>query len=205
MAENKAEVQTFERKSSRRRWVEVAQSVPAVIGKTGLGWGVGFRHFAKGAEPIKEEGDKRSPAGVFSLGPTFGFSQIPQPGHIVLEKDKHICVDDLGSSSYGRIVSRVKAGEKASGEKMSAIPEYRRGAVVSYPANRKVRGGSCIFIHVVSESGEPTSGCVALAEPEVARLQAWVRPGRTAIAIVSEETRTRFGRCLPGAGVSKAP
>lgn len=191
-----ATLSVFER-APAALWRRVSGPEPAVVGEKGIAWGLGFREFALPGEPVKEEGDKRTPAGVYPLAETFGFEPFQAPGHMTLMPDQHFCVDDLRSEHYGRIVPRTVAGSDTSGERMSEIAVYRRGIVVAYPADSAQRSGSCIFVHVWSSASEGTSGCVALAEDSVARLQEWRAGGDAVIAILPEAAAARLKGCLP--------
>lgn len=197
MASVKASMQTFARKSPAASWERRSEPEPAVVGAAGIGWGQTFASFAKKDEPIKREGDKRTPAGVFRLGPTFGFTAEKITGHVQLQPGKSFCVDDPGSSRYGQIVARSAARDAKSGEDMATFPLYKRGIVVNYPALRGAKAGSCIFVHVWSGESVGTASCVALPEARVADLQTWIGTGFTAIAIVSERAAERFKGCLP--------
>ena len=192
-----ATLATYERESPSAPWTLLAPSEPAVVGSKGLAWGWTFQGLAKGGEPLKVEGDKRTPAGIFALGPTFGFSPSAAPGHLTLEKGKHICVDDARSPHYSRIVSREAAGQGTSGEEMASIGVYEKGIVVDYPTDREARAGSCIFVHIWQGEGQGTSGCVAAPQGKIAALQELAAAGAVAIAIVPEPARKRFGHCLP--------
>jgi len=197
MGEVKASVSSYARRKSGGRWVKRSGPVPAVVGRTGLGWGIGFRDLAREGEPVKVEGDKRAPAGIYRLGATFGFNREDRAGYVRLKKDRHYCVDDLRATSYGSILPRSKVSEGVSGEDMRSFPLYRRGIFVEYPADRELKGGSCIFIHVAHEDGRGTVGCVAMAERAVEELQDWVSAGKAAIAILPATARERFTGCLP--------
>src|SRR5512147_1554871 len=52
----------FERDDARGRWRQVGTAVPVVVGRTGIAWD-GQLGFARAGEPVKREGDGRSPAG----------------------------------------------------------------------------------------------------------------------------------------------
>ncbi len=192
-----ASLRMFERETSAASWRAKSDSEPAVVGLKGLAWGFAFRAAAEDGEPVKVEGDKRAPAGFYRLGPSFGFEPAARPNHIRLETDAHYCVDDVRSPHYSRIVSREVAGPGTSGEKMREIPLYRRGIVVDYPTDREAKAGSCIFVHVWRGEGQGTTGCVALPEPSVARLQNWSRNGDAVIALLPEAALGRFESCLP--------
>lgn len=177
-------------------WKVVGERLPATVGRNGLGWGHTFRHLAGRAEPIKQEGDKRAPAGIFKLGRPFGLLGDNLSGYMQLGGGQHFCVDDVASKKYSEIVPMEMVAEGTSGERMWEISLYRRGIVVDYPTNRAAKSGSCIFVHVWETPQTPTSGCVATSEVTVARLQEWVSEasGGAWIAIVPRSARDRLER-----------
>jgi L,D-peptidoglycan transpeptidase YkuD (ErfK/YbiS/YcfS/YnhG family) len=191
-----ATLETFKRNAPGESWRRVTGPENAVVGESGLGWGLTFRDFARGGESLKVEGDGRSPAGIFAIGAPFGFAASSLPSYLKLEDGVQICVDDPASPFYSRIVPRAEA-KGASGEDMPAIPLYRRGIVVDYPTSGAERGGSCIFLHVWQGEGVGTSGCVAAPEPTIAHLQDWTPGGTAVIAILPESAKDRFAACLP--------
>jgi len=194
-----ATITTYERKSPTGDWSKVGEPARAKVGRAGLGWGHPYRDLAKPGEPIKREGDKRAPAGVFSLSRPFGFGSSNLLGYMQLEKGQHVCVDDAASDHYSRIVNSQTAGAETSGERMWAIDLYRKGILVDYPTSRTAKAGSCIFVHVWSGPDKPTVGCVAASEPTVKRLQKWVNDpdAKAVIAIVPVKAQDRF-LGLPG-------
>ena len=203
MSATKAEMRTYERASPAAHWGLKTGAEPAVIGARGIGWGTKFVHMQRGDEPIKQEGDKRSPAGIYRFGATFGFEAAKRAGHMQLEPGKQFCVDDLRSPHYGRIVKKSVAGEGVSGEDMATFPQFKHGIVVDYPPRRDKKAGSCIFLHVWQGAGVGTAGCVALPEERVSFLQSWAASRNTVIAILEQEAIARFDGCVPDpAGVS---
>ncbi len=189
--------ETFVRSAHGQAWRPVGGMRSAVVGLKGVAWGAGFRHFAMPGEPLKQEGDKRSPMGIYAMGPTFGFEEADYPGHLKLQTDQHICVEEPGAVNYGRIVPRGEVGEGVKFDQMRSEQLYRKGLVVNYPADSANKAGSCIFVHVWRQPGKGTAGCVALDEADVADLQAWASAAPTAIAILTAEARARFTSCLP--------
>jgi L,D-peptidoglycan transpeptidase YkuD (ErfK/YbiS/YcfS/YnhG family) len=197
MESTKADVRTFERKSPAARWEARSKREPAVVGMNGIAWGNPYISYGKKDEPVKREGDQRTPAGIYRFGATFGFAENKLPGHLLLAPAQQVCVHDASSRYYGQIVDKGVAGGKTSGEDMAKFPLYKRGIVIDYPARRQSKAGSCIFLHVWGGEGVGTTGCVALPEERVAHLQEWAGSRNTAIAIVSEDTVARFKGCLP--------
>lgn len=194
---SEASVRTFERSDGQAAWRQVGDASPARVGRAGLGWGHTFQRLARGDEPIKKEGDKRAPAGLFALAAPFGSSPEPLDGYMRLQPGRHLCVDDTGSEQYSRIVPQDSVPEGTSGERMWEIDLYKRGIVVDYPTSREARSGSCIFVHVWKSPDTPTVGCVAMGSEAVARLQEWTSPLTRAqgawIAIVPRPALERLG------------
>ena len=63
-------------------------------------------------------------------------------------------------------------------------------------------------MHIWGGEGVGTAGCVGLPEERVAHLQEWTEGRHAVIAVVSEDTVSRFGRCLPspvGVSAHKGP
>src|SRR5205085_10051843 len=91
-------------------WSRVGNAVPVVVGRTGLAWGDG--RLANEGQPIKHEGDGKSPAGLFPLDTAFGFaprdsmSQLRVP-YVPLQ-DGSDCVDDEKSAYYNTVVDRAR-------------------------------------------------------------------------------------------------
>jgi L,D-peptidoglycan transpeptidase YkuD (ErfK/YbiS/YcfS/YnhG family) len=190
-----ANIRLFE-KDKTSAWKAVGAARPAVLGKNGLAWSWRFSRHAAGGEPVKTEGDRRTPAGFFTLGEPFGFAADEAVGQVQLKAGEHYCVDDPASAHYNTVVPKATAG-RAHGEDMAAVAIYRRGLFIDYPTNREAKGGSCIFVHVWRGSTSGTAGCIAMGERDVEMLQHWSQPRMTAIAILAEDALSRFRGCLP--------
>jgi D-alanyl-D-alanine dipeptidase len=198
MATFRASVQLFERTAADAPWRSVQTLGPAVVGASGLAWGRPFLDWASTGGPVKVEGDKRTPAGVYRIGRSFGFGASSRPGYLRLEAGKTVCVDDPASPAYNRITSRAEIGAETRGEDMGRIRLYRRGLVIDYPTDAAHKGGSCIFIHIWQSSKHPTLGCLALPEARVRILQDFAQDGAV-IAILPARMLDRFAGCLPQA------
>ncbi len=196
MSSTAATLRLFERDTPAQSWRAVGEAEPAVIGRTGMGWSQFFRHLARTGEPIKVERDKRTPAGVYSVGRSFGTLPSTRRDHINVTPDT-VCVDDPSSPAYNRILSRGQVGPGVHVENMSRmLPMYRRGLVVDYQTDARRMAGSCIFIHVWKSPTTGTAGCVAVPEPRMEALQEFAGSS-TAIAILPEPALERLRGCLP--------
>lgn len=197
MESKHATLQTFERDTPVSPWQAASGPQPAMLGNQGVAWADSYQSYAGQGEPIQVEGDNRSPAGVFALGQTFGFDNQSHPLHISLQRDRHICVDDLASPYYNQIVSRDQAGPGVHAEEMRDIPTYKRGIVIDLPTDREKRTGSCIFLHIWNDAAVGTGGCIGLPENSVEELQTWGGGGQAVIAILPQSARDRMQDCLP--------
>jgi L,D-peptidoglycan transpeptidase YkuD (ErfK/YbiS/YcfS/YnhG family) len=184
----------YERATVHEEWRPVGDPISIVVGKNGLGWGIGIiatedAQVRSAADPVKREGDGKSPAGVFALGTSFGYASEPLRGlkmpYLNLTPSIE-CVDDPGSKHYNRIVDRsVVAPDWNSSEHMrNAGESYRWGIVVDH--NGMVTednanpphpgGGSCVFLHIWHRSDQGTVGCTAMPQRELETLLIWLDP-----------------------------
>lgn len=180
-------------------WSTVGEAIPVVIGRSGLGWGLGAVHpVARAEDPVKQEGDGRSPAGVFPIGAAFGYDtakpQWLKLPYIPLGASTE-CVDDATSDYYNAVVDRVATlkPEWNSSEKMRSIDVYRWGVVVNQNSGRKRGGGSCIFLHIWNGPERPTAGCTAMEQAKLEELMRWLdasaHPAMVALPIAEYERR----------------
>ena len=197
MDDKTASITVYGRSSLNALWRQSGRPMVAVVGARGLGWGWDQTRHGTPGEPVKREGDKRTPAGFYAMGRPFGSRNPGVPGYLPLRKGQTFCVDDARSPHYGRIVPRRLAGRGISGEEMATIGLYRQGIAVEYPANASVRGGSCIFIHVWRGPTSGTAGCIATDEADVVMLQKFVAGKPAAIAVLPDRALEAFAKCLP--------
>jgi L,D-peptidoglycan transpeptidase YkuD (ErfK/YbiS/YcfS/YnhG family) len=189
----------FERRQSDAGWSAIGAAEPVTLGRRGIAWGRVFRYLAGDGEPIKVEGDRRSPAGIYEIGRPFGFAQSQLAGYLRLYPDS-VCVEDPSSPAYNTITSRRFTGQAADVQTMGTIARFRRGLIVDYPTDAAHRAGSCIFIHIQKKDlTSGTAGCLNLPENRVAALQKFADKHPTALALLPESALSRLGDCLPSA------
>ena len=189
----------FERRRSDAGWTVIGTAQPVTLGSRGVAWGRAFRYLAADNEPIKIEGNKRSPAGIYAIGRPFGFAQSQLAGYLRLQPDS-VCVEDPSSPAYNTITSVSSLGRSVGAQNMGAIARFRRGLIIDYPTDAANRAGSCIFIHI--QKKDPTSGtagCLNLPEDRIAALQKFANKHPTALALLPESALGRLGDCLPSA------
>lgn len=164
-------------------WRPARAEVPVTIGTTGCGWGLGLVS-GEGAGPTKQEGDGRSPAGVFVIGTAFGAADRLDTGLDYRPMNRHHwCVDAPASPHYNRIVDDRDVGADAvrgtepmrrdlhlDGDQCYAV-----GFMIGHNPTGTAGRGSCIFAHPWKNSATPTAGCTAMAEDDLRGILAWLQ------------------------------
>jgi len=195
----------FVRDSDTDPWRAVGIAVPIVVGRTGLAWDDSQMRPAAG-EPVKREGDGRSPAGALPLDTAFGFdirqivSWVRLP-YVQLRTTTE-CVDDARSVHYNTIVNRdsVARVDWTSSERMREIEQYAYGVHVAYNAPPRPARGSCIFLHIWAGPRSTTAGCTAMDQGALKELMGWIDPQRRPMLVqlpASAVTRLRGEWRLP--------
>ncbi len=168
-----------------RGWQPHGEAFEVALGRSGSAWGIGL-HPAQGDGPQKQEGDGRSPAGVFAIGEAFGYAPAlggAMPYRPLLAS--HYCMDVPDSPLYNRIVDAEAVGAEAvegSTEPMrldlhnDGDRRYREGFVIDHNPRAVPGRGSCIFAHLWRTPGEATAGCTAMEPDRMATLLGWLDP-----------------------------
>jgi L,D-peptidoglycan transpeptidase YkuD (ErfK/YbiS/YcfS/YnhG family) len=199
-------LQRFERATVQEAWRPVGDPIPIVLGRNGLGWGIGViategSNIRAADEPIKKEGDGKSPAGVFDLGTAFGYAAQPLPGmklpYLSLTPSIE-CVDDIQSKHYNQVLDRssIVPDWNSSEHMRDAGEAYRWGIVVDHNGTAVDRnskppvpgGGSCVFLHIWHSRDQGTSGCTAMAPANLETLLTWLEPARKPLLVQLPES-----------------
>jgi len=196
------QLRRYERTQPNQRWRPVGRPITVVVGKNGLGWGTGVMPADNPAtrgpqDPVKKEGDGKSPAGIFRLSSAFGYAAQPPQGwkmpYINLTPSVE-CVDDPASHFYNRVIDRASVTpDWHSSERMSQAGEgYRWGAVVDHNANPAVpRSGSCVFLHIWAGRGVGTAGCTAMPMEQLEPILAWLGPAGNPLLVQLPQSQYR--------------
>lgn len=183
-----ATLHRYER-SPGERWKPVSRPVNVVLGRNGYGWGRGLHGTNAPVNrpgPIKSEGDGRSPAGVFALGPVYGYaatmSGLSLPYHQATAALR--CIDDPRSAHYNQIVSIDDTNvDWRSAERMRRDDDlYALAIVVAHNTEPTRPGaGSCIFLHLWEGPEKGMSGCTAMPVNALQELATWLEPDAAAL------------------------
>jgi D-alanyl-D-alanine dipeptidase len=176
-------LRAFERTNARSEWTAHGPKIPVMLGKAGLAWGRGLLKPEGGGFPIKREGDNKAPAGIFGLGPAFGYAPAGQARWVKLRylplTKQSEGIDDPGSRYYNQLVdrSKVRRVDWRSSEQMRREDDlYKWGALVKHNTPAQPGAGSCIFLHIWKNSGSATAGCTAMSEQNLVGLLRWLDP-----------------------------
>jgi D-alanyl-D-alanine dipeptidase len=175
-------------RTERSKWLPAADTEPVMLGMAGLAWGRGVIDHADLTGPVKREGDNKSPAGIFRLGPLFGrATRLPgSKMRYIPVSTNFVAVDDPASQYYNQIVdrTRIAAPDWRSAESMALPdPRYKWGIFVQHNTPPVPGAGSCIFLHVWKNSQTPTSGCTALSEEPLVQLMRWLDPAKRPLLV----------------------
>ena len=176
-----------------------------------MGWGRGEVVFDR-LGPIKKEGDRRAPAGVFLLGTVFGYASaktaapMKMPYYALTQETE--AIDDPDSRHYNQLLERnsVSRPDWRSSEKMrSDDVRYRWGIFVRQNTAAVAGAGSCIFLHVWLSPQTATAGCTAMAESDLQRIIGWLDPAARPLLV--QLPLAEFAgierRCFPGVDISR--
>lgn len=161
------------------------------LGASGIAFDIGNKALLKtDLYPIKREGDKRAPLGIFTLDSVFGYENnlsLKMPYlHVTKEL---ICVDDSNSKSYNQIIQKPKQLPASYEEMQREDSQYELGITVGYNKEQIPKMGSCIFIHVEKHKDAPTAGCTSMKLEDLKKIIYWLDRSKnpTLIQIISAQ------------------
>src|SRR5262245_39527527 len=179
----------FERRDGT--WCEVDAAFPVVLTRRGSAWGLGL-HRPLALNPQKVEGDERVPAGIFRLGPAFGYDDELAPAlrfPYVQATRRDYFVRDENSAEYNTWVrlsdnaNEPRTHWKSFETMRRSDALYRFGIVIQQNTSPVVRGrGSAIFLHVWRSPTIPTIG-IGMRESNIRRLIDWLNPRANPVLI----------------------
>lgn len=205
-------VQCFERDGGTWRAVSPPQRV--LFGTNGLAWGVGVEGQDEPGRR-KTEGDKRAPAGIFSLGKIYTYSTaLPAgadyPFHTVTAGD--CWIEDPALPHYNQYVrvdpanpppwfkkQQMKQGDFAHAWKI----EIHHNSDPPRPG-----AGSAIFFHIQRGQNIHSSGCTTMPEPALLGLIKWLRADAHPhyVLLPADEYRAKWKKWnLPPPGLVALP
>jgi len=188
----KAKLYKFEKIG--KRWQQVGQAHPVNLGSKGLAWGRGLNSAKPGRQ--KEEGDLRSPAGIFRFGTAFGYAEagtIPLKLPYLPITEAQLCIEDGASRFYNQLIdaTQVEQDWKARESMLRSDEQYKWGIFVKQNIPSEPGAGSCIFFHIWRKLGSGTLGCTAMAEDNLLALMQWLDPQKEPLLLQMTEAAYR--------------
>jgi D-alanyl-D-alanine dipeptidase len=190
-----AVIYRFERRRGGK-WRRLGAPWDANIGKNGLAAGDGLIPVCAPEGQHKVEGDKKAPAGVFTLGPIYGFGngyrKAPR-GRMRKLNDTMACIEDPASRHYNRIVDTAKVASDWEWSRPIKKPDaiMSRMIVVGHNGGSDPDAvtpapdhGSCIFFHIARGPDRPTVGCTSLPEKRLDAIIRWLTPKKHPVYIL---------------------
>lgn len=180
--------------TDKGEWQSDGTILQVKIGRKGVALGLGLHQFQARHEKDlwKEEGDAKTPLGIFELPYAFGQTELAEIPHFTkmpYEKmtEHHAGVDDSNSSYYNQVVDARKVKKDWVGAEKMVLKDgtYDWGIFVSHNPKGSAQKGSCIFIHLKKANGDSTSGCVAMSKTEMENLLRWLDPQKSPVLLVS--------------------
>lgn len=184
----------------------MADPQAVMLGRSGLAWGRGLHEKQEGLQ--KKEGDGKSPAGIFTFGPAFGYA----PGGNATFKLPYVqatdvleCVDDANSAFYNRLTDSLSVKKDWYSSEFMHRPDglYKWGVFVNHNVPAGAGGGSCIFFHIWNGPGATTSGCTSMPEETLLALMHWLDPARYPLLV--QMTTSDYRRFQEKYGLPEVP
>ncbi|MCB0522481.1 MAG: hypothetical protein H6577_25005 [Lewinellaceae bacterium] len=160
-----------------KNWNQTGHAYPVNLGWKGLAWGRGLHKPQPGTQ--KQEGDGKSPAGIFRFGTAFGYAPV---GEVALKMDylklskEQVCVEDTNSLFYNQIIDETKVAKDWNSNEAMRREDwlYQWGLMIEHNTPARANSGSCIFFHLWRKEGSPTLGCTAMSKENMLILLKWL-------------------------------
>jgi len=189
-------------------WNQVGGEWKGRLGRDGLVWGLGLHPVPEGAV-IKQEGDWRTPAGVFKIGGAWGYAaDISRHANLpyVQVTSRDLWVEDPASPLYNQH-ARLKTEPSTAWEKKQQMrqddPAHSLELFIAHnaPPAACPGAGSSIFFHIWRGGGtKPTAGCTTMSEQNLRSLIAAIDPSKNPLYVIlprPEYERVRAAWKLP--------
>lgn len=191
---SEATLRLFEK--SGGHWQQVGGEWKARLGKNGLVWGIGLHPLPDGVR-IKQEGDWRTPAGIFRIGGAWGYAtdiarRPNMPYTQITSRD--LWVEDPSSPDYNRHI-RLDREPSTTWEKKQQMkqddPAHSLKLFIAHNTGTDIRpgAGSSIFFHIWrAAGGKPTAGCTTMSEENLRALIAALDPAGNPLYVILPES-----------------
>jgi len=202
------EASIFLLEKQEKQWLFYDKIIPAVIGRKGLGVGLGLHdsipNFDFSSYPQKIEGDGKSPAGIFSISQIYGYdSTLFCQSNMKYTQitSSHHAVDDTSSEFYNQIVDTSKLEKYYTNyynsfENLIQMSYYYEWFFrIDHNMNNEKSKGSLIFFHVIDKNREGSAGCTTVLRQDLMEILQWA-DSKTLIIQLPTEVYTKINKQL---------
>lgn len=158
-------------------WKYVWKNLRAVTGNNGISYN-------------RREGDRTTPAGVFTISQAFGKANNPgtKLPYRVVQQDDWWAGDSQHPESYNTWQKSPSNGWRESeSEHLIDYDLYKYAFVIDFNTSRTPYNGSAIFFHIAPYSGRGTAGCVGVNESDLVNILKWINPSKNPKIIICNE------------------
>ncbi len=225
---NAGEAQTMVYRRENSTWTLSVPPAGSYVGANGMAWGRGLH--GSGAPSgatgdSKREGDQRSPAGVFLLGPIRRRGEVIASADAAAERSgsgnrapegvgvstrEHLCIDDPGSRFYAKVIDAARIAPTVHDWSNAEVMARSDGLydltidVLHNTSAIEVGAGSCIFMHVSPAAGGASLGCTTLDAPALQTIAQEVEQAHGQAALVTLP-RSEYRRLSRSWGLPELP
>lgn len=158
-------------------WKYVLKDVRAVTGNNGISYN-------------RREGDKTTPAGIFTISQAFGIANNPGTSlpYRVVQGDDWWAGDSEHPETYNTWQKSPSNGWRESeSERLIDYEIYKYAFVIDFNTQRTPYKGSAIFFHIAPYSGRGTAGCVGVGEGDLVKILKWINPSKNPKIIICRD------------------
>ncbi len=201
---NDSHVKIYRFEHDSQGWVQVSEPWPGRLGSAGLAWGRGL-HPSNLPGLQKREGDKRAPAGVFTLGGAYGdisSRELIRSPALPYHQVTPAClwIEDPASPYYNTYQRARDPNALTPWEKKQQMKQNDPAHEIKLLINHNTRSpiipgaGSSIFFHIWRRGGAvAAAGCTVFSRENMLELIAWVDPQKNPVYVLlpASEYRSR--------------
>ena len=179
------------------KWIVNNNVLNGVTGRSGLAWGIGL-HDSLQLDTIdvykpKQEGDMKSPAGIFNLGTFYGYADsLPFPSSLnyIAIKSSFQGIDDPASEFYNQIIDtdNLEGNPEDYYNSYEVIKRndnlYKWFFQIKHNPDNIPYKGSLIFFHIWKNPLHGTAGCIATSEENIFSIIKWLDAGKNPEIII---------------------
>lgn len=174
---NQGRLKLYEKKG---KWQQILNT-KAYIGK-------------KGFTDMKQEGDQKSPTGIYTI--SSGFGCLGNPGtklHFYSTSLNDVWVDDPNSNFYNTWQQKDNPNKDWLSAEEMTHRLYKYGIIINYNIEQISGKGSAIFIHTADSEVGFTNGCIAIKQTDLIKIMKWLNPNKNPVIIQApKSTLTKY-------------